>query len=146
MRVKPLLILVAVLAIASCGTKQHPLPVETETKEGKTIVRVEPQRTASRKNVPAGVDPDDVVAHFTTPEGLEFWATDEGDAYMNKAAADQGATADRPKKSRALWLIIGAALAGLLALDQVLRRFFGTNPIAWTCKLLRAAYKKLRWS
>ena len=147
MRMRTVLIIAVVLFLGACAPRILPRPVETETVSGEKVVKVEPQRTGNRKNVPAGVKPKDVAAHLKTKSGAEAWITKEGEVFMNEQAEEEGMTVDKPKRSRLwIWISIGVVivLIILIAIDRVLKSYFGVNPLAWLCKRVRTLASWIR--
>lgn len=133
------------IMLSGCGLKhqvQSILPVETETKQGETITKIEPKKTGERMDVPVGVKPSEVVAKIETKTGGKLWIvkkkkllTTKTEVYENKQAVKEGIKIDKPKKSYAwLWWtggIIGGIIVLLVGADFAIRRFLGFNPVAW---------------
>lgn len=149
------LMCIAVLAIlpalAACGKKHMPeggYPVASETGTGTAVEQIEPPRTMDRDNVPAGVDPDDVIAHITNEAtGDQAWVVDKGLLHKPEVFRTQkkspapaspssvpseakGLDIDRAKPSHACWYWAGGILLVILALAWASRQF------AWVGSLL----------
>ena len=137
-----ILVLVALLLLVSCSAKKHIqaiLPVETETKTGEAIIKIEPEKTGERMDVPVDVKPSEIVAKIETATGGKVWIVKKKrflkpakiEIFKNKQAQKENIKIDKPKKSyKWLYVLIGIIVL-LIAADFALRRFFGFNPIAW---------------
>ena len=95
------LIFIAVFAFAGCGLIASPRhPVMTATEQGAAVEIIQPERTMDRDNVPAGVDPDKIIAHVSDPAtGEEVWIENRG--LFKKPAVYHKKTVS-PKQSAAL--------------------------------------------
>ena len=145
-------IIILLLFIVSCSAKKHIqaiLPVETETKTGEAIVKVEPEKTGERMDIPVGVKPSEVVAKIESASGAKVWVVKKKrflkpakfEVFENKKAQTEGIKIDKPKKSYAwLWWTIGGIVL-LLAADFALRRFLGFNPIEFMGKFIKRIAK-----
>lgn len=135
---RPLLLLLSLLLLASCGGRHVPgmlaLPVVMQTEEGVAVAKVDPPRTMERENVPVGVDPDDVVAHVEDKKtGEEVWVVKSGifrkqEIYHKPASSPVSELQiDVARRSWAwLWWTLGV-LAGLVVAGRSIDKI--TKPI-----------------
>lgn len=128
------------------------MPVETETKTGEVIQRIEPSKTGDREDVPVGVKPSEVVAEVKTATGAKVWVVtkktknpfkkNKTEVYQNKQAVAEKIEIVVPEKSWAwlYWTIVITVL--LIAANLGMKAFLGFNPIAlacgWVARILRS--------
>lgn len=136
----------ALLLLSACSLKLGPPPVLTNTNAGDAIVTIEPQRTADRKDIPQGSDPEDVIVIETKTGGKIYVDVKKKTASLNPQAQEEVKSIAIPKRSwRWLWLLVGA-LVLLYAIDTMLRRFLGVNPIRWIATKARGFIDRLwKW-
>jgi len=130
------------LCLSACGGKkiiQSVMPVETETKTGEVIEKIEPAKTGERTDVPVDVKPSEVVAKIETKTGGKVWIVKKKrflqpakiQVYENKQAVKEQIKINKPEKSyKWLYIIIGIIVL-LIAANFAMERFLGFNPIAW---------------
>lgn len=132
----------AVISLFACLPKIGPSPISMKTEQGQPVTKVEPQRTGTRENVPAGVKPRDIVAHVKTTSGGETWVDKQGNVYQNdQAQKENAAPPDRPKRSWAWAWWTGGILALLVIGDYALRRWLSVNPLSALCSLFKKVFK-----
>ena len=154
---KIIALIILLLFLISCSAKKHIqsiLPIETETKMGESIIKIEPEKTGERADIPVGVKPSEVVAKIETKTGAKVWVVKKKrflrpakvEILENKKAVAEGIKIDSPQKSyKWLYITIGIIVL-LLAADFALRRFLGFNPIAFIGKLIKGLFKFIgRW-
>lgn len=137
-----LLLIIVLFFFVGCGGKkliQQVLPIETETKMGESIIKIEPEKTGDRMDIPVDVKPSEVVAKIETKSGAKVWVVKKKrflrpakiEILENKKAVQEQIKIDAPKKSYAwlYWLIGVPAL--LIFMNYALVLSIGFNPIAW---------------
>lgn len=139
---------ITLLFLFSCGGKkliQQVLPIETETKLGESIIKIEPEKTGERMDIPVGVKPSEVVAKIETKSGAKIWVVKKKrflkpakiEILENKKAVAEGIKIDSPQKSyKWLYWTIGIIVL-MLAANMALRSFLGFNPIAFIGKFIK---------
>lgn len=131
------------LLLSACSLKLGPPPVLTSTDRGDAIITIEPQRTADRKDVPQGSKPKDVIVIETKTGGKIYVDVKKKTASLNEKAQEEVKSVAIPKRSwRWLWLLVGAIVL-LYAIDSMLRRFLGVNPIRWIATKIRSCIDRL---
>lgn len=150
--ISALLLIIALFFFAGCGGKkliQNILPIETETKMGESIIKIEPEKTGERMDIPVGVKPSEVVAKIETKSGAKVWIVKKKrflkpakiEILENKKAVAEGIKIDSPQKSyKWLYVTIGIIVL-LLASDFAMRRFLGFNPIAFIGKFIKGFFE-----
>jgi len=151
---KKITVIIILLLAFGCSAKKHIqaiLPIEAETKTGEAIIKVEPEKTGERMDVPVGVKPSEIVAKIETKSGAKVWVVKKKrflkpakiEVYENKKAVAESMKIDKPKKSYAwLYITIGIIVL-LLAVDFALRRFLGFNPVAFIGKFIKGVFELL---
>lgn len=111
-------ILAVALFALLVGCRSLPAPVVlTETRQGEPVTMAPVPETASRRDVPVGVAPRDVVAKIETKTGAKVWVVRKGPLkepvmYQNAQAQAEGLTVTQPKDPWWKWpLFIGTAFA-----------------------------------
>lgn len=139
------------LFLFSCSARKHIetiLPVETETKKGETIIKIEPQKTGDRTDIPVDVKPSEIVAKIETKTGGKVWIVkkkrillpDKVEVFENKQAQTEQIKIDKPKKSYTWFYRTVGIIVLLLAADFALRRFLGFNPIAFIGDFIKGLF------
>lgn len=122
-----------------------PLPVQMKTELGQPVTKTEPQRTGNRANVPAGVKPEDIVAHITTKSGAETFVDKRGYVYQNEQAQKENAKPpDIPKRPWWYWpALIGGALLGIVSAAVLLWfREQASRVLAPVCRIVKLLLPK----
>lgn len=133
---RKLLIFGSLLLLLGCGW-QMPHPVLGETRQGEPLVMTEIQETGSRKDVPAGVDPDDVIvvrtasgaaAYITKVPKKYLFSSQKYQVGLNEQASAEGMTAAMPKQPWYRWIIFAGIFLlvglGIYFFDSLKRLIF----------------------
>lgn len=126
------LALLALISLTGCAGVKPPV-VLTETRQGEAVVMAPVPETGSRRDVPVGVAPRDVVAKVETKSGAKVWLVKKGPLkepvmYQNVQAQAEGLTVSQPKDPWWKWPVVGlvfiAVMAGIIFFDALKRVFF----------------------